>query len=231
MSDMDKKESIVISCAMLMDELKSVYRKTNSKLPVIWIQRGMHNSPENLKQTLQRLINENQDKKAILLTFGLCGNSTSGIVSDNTKLVIPRFHDCIHQLLLDNYGGRDDFPNKDRVTVGHYYLTRGWILDREGIYQQAQFILKKYGENMGEEMLKDLYGGYSGIDVIDTGAYPLKTVSEYAKKCGELLKKDVKIIPGSTVILEKLITGNWDKDFIVLQPRETLTRNHFDEKY
>lgn len=225
--NVDKGERIVISCGMLADELKSVYEQTNSSLHVIWIRRGMHNFPADLKKTLQRLINENQDKEAILLTFGLCGNSTLGITSEHTKLVIPRFHDCIHQLLLDNSRNQNTSLEKNQVSVGHYYLTRGWTLDREEIYQQSRFILQKYGENMGREILGKLYENYDEINVIDTGAYSLENVEEHAKKCGSLLNKNVKTIPGSTIILKKLLTGNWDEDFIVLNPKEILCRAHF----
>ena len=43
---------------------------------------------------------------------------------------------------------------------------------------------------------------------------------------------DVNKIPGSTLIIEKLLSGNWDDDFIVLEPGEKLEWSHFfdDEK-
>lgn len=209
------ENQIVISCGMLMDEVKYICGKLDGVPEIIWLKRAMHKEPSVLKKSLQQVIDENQNRDAILLTYGLCGNGTLGLVSRNTKLVIPRFHDCIHQLL----GCKPE--------CGHYYLTRGWTLDREELYQQTRLILQKYGETEGRDILNQMYDGYMDIDVIDTGAYPVDDVVKHAEKSAGLLKKRINKIPGSTVVLEKLLTGNWDEDVIVLETGEKLELSHF----
>lgn len=209
------KNSVVISCSMIMDEVAKACEKLDNPPEIIWLKRGMHKTPELLGQSLQQVIDSYQDRDTILLTYGLCGGSTLGISSANAQLVIPRFHDCIHQL------------RQKTEEPGHLYLTRGWTLDAESMYQQSCLILRRYGEQYGAEILEELYGGYDTIDVIDTGAYPVDEVVEHAARTAELLHKKVNKIPGSTVILKKLFTGNWDKDFIVLEPGEALTLEHF----
>lgn len=206
---------IVISCSMLMDEVSKVCENKNDLPEIIWMKRGMHKDPEQLKKSLQQVIDSCKNKDTILLTYGLCGRSTLGLYSETARLVLPRFHDCIHQLC------------RKPEETGHLYLTRGWTLDAEGIYQQSQLVLRKYGREYGMEILRGLYGGYDTIDVIDTGAYPVEPVMEHARRTAELLGKRANKIPGSTVILEKLFTGNWDEDFIVLEPGERLTLKHF----
>lgn len=208
---------MVISCAMLMDEVKSVCARLCMTPKIIWLRRSMHRDPVTLRRTLQKLIDENDACDAILLTYGLCGNATAGLVSRHAKLVLPRFHDCIHQLVNE----------RSSLQTGHYYLTRGWTLDKEELYQHSIQILQRYKEKKGREILRQIYGGYTDLDVIDTGAYPLTEVMEHAKKAAALLSLKVNQIPGSTFILEKLLTGNWDEDFIVLQNGEQLEQKQF----
>lgn len=197
-------------------------------MEIIWIERSMHKKPAMLSKSLQQVINDHQDKEAILFTYGLCGTSTLGLMSRHTKLVIPRFHDCIHQLLLDR---TDASIAKDfSVIPGHYYMTRGWTFDREDLYKHSMWILRRYGPEAGKEILKVMYEGYTDIDVIDTGAYPVDTVINHAQKTADLLNFRVNKIPGSTAVLEKLLTGNWDDDFIVLEPGEKVELSHFLKK-
>lgn len=76
---MKNQKRTLISCAMLEDEVNHILEKTHLTLPVIWIDRGLHNRPENLNQLLQEHINQLQNQDEILLTFGLCGNGTAGL--------------------------------------------------------------------------------------------------------------------------------------------------------
>lgn len=69
---MKNQKRTLISCAMLEDEVNHILEKTHLTLPVIWIDRGLHNRPENLNQLLQEHINQLQNQDEILLTFGLC---------------------------------------------------------------------------------------------------------------------------------------------------------------
>ena len=68
---MKNQKRTLISCAMLEDEVNHILEKTHLTLPVIWIDRGLHNRPENLNQLLQEHINQLQNQDEILLTFGL----------------------------------------------------------------------------------------------------------------------------------------------------------------
>jgi hypothetical protein len=243
MEETPKRKQLLISCGMLSDELKTAYQKCNADCKIIWMKRALHNHPQSLKESLLTMINEHQDQDDIMLTYGLCGNGTLGIKSPDTRLIIPRFHDCIHQIIqsVDNYtvGNGEQWKidetlkNKQKQTMaGHLYLTRSWTLDQEAMLQQSQAIIKKYGEHQGQEILNEMYGSYTDIDVIDTGAYDVGPVFQYAldaANINNLNENQLKVnqIKGSTLILEKMLRGEWDVDFIVLEPGEELTQNHF----
>lgn len=206
---------LVISCAMLSDELKAVYRNYNADCKVLWMKKALHKYPQDLKKSVQSVIDEHQEYESILLTYGLCGNGTLGIKSERTRLVIPRFHDCIHQLAGE-------------VVPGHLYLTKAWTSDQDAIFQQSRTILKTYGAGQGAEILHKIYDGYTDIDVIDTGSYEVEPVMQYAKRAAIVKPFHINQIQGSTAVLEKLLTGRWDEDFICLEPGEELTRKHFE---
>ena len=143
---MEKK--ILIACAMQQDEIEKYRKQLNITYPVVYLQRGLHRNPSVLRNLLQQEIDRHQDVDIILLTYGLCGRGTEGIVSWNTELVMPRFHDCIHQLL------------ENHVDKNSLYATRAWTIDKESIGGQCRTILSAYGRERGMEVLDTIYGFY-----------------------------------------------------------------------
>lgn len=214
---------LIISCGMLAEELEKVC-KGKEKLPeIIELERGMHNNPKQLSKLLQELIDSHQNVEEIILTYGLCGYGTVGISSKSTRLVIPKFDDCISQLLYQDQNGR---VNRSEIKKGHLYLTKGWTKDRESILGQCKNILESYGEE-GREIIREIYGGYEKISIIDTGAYDTKEVLAYAEKIKEYLEVQIACVKGSTDILEKIISGNYDDNFIILNPGEITEEKMF----
>lgn len=72
---------------MQMDLIRYVIKKYEMDIPVIWMDRRLHNDVENLHRMIQKQINENQDAEEILLSYGLCGNAVLGLYSAETKLI------------------------------------------------------------------------------------------------------------------------------------------------
>ena len=87
--------------------------------------------------------------------------------------------------------------------------------------------MKTYGKYQGQEILDEMYGDYTDIDVIDTDSYDVSAVLQYAQDAAQMHNLNVNQIKGSTLILEKLLRGEWDSDFIVLEPGQELKQNHF----
>ena len=42
-------KQILIACAMLEDEINKIYEETGCEMPIVWVERGFHNTPEKLK--------------------------------------------------------------------------------------------------------------------------------------------------------------------------------------
>lgn len=66
---------------------------------MIFMEPGLHENPEKLKDALQKMINQLSNVDFILLGYALCGNGLIGLTSKNATLVLPQYHDCIAMLL------------------------------------------------------------------------------------------------------------------------------------
>lgn len=220
---MNEKKRTLISCAMLEDEINALYEKLGCRYPVIWLDRGYHNTPEKLRQKLQETILSLQDQDEILLTFGLCGNGTAGIYSPDTRLILPKFDDCLNMLLCA--GKR---TKRALTEAGTIYLTRGWTLDRESLIQQYESLCEKYDEETCEMIMESMYAHYDSLTLIDTGCYNMEEVQKYAEKVNEMMNFKIKKTQGSLQILEKLLTGCWDENFLVLSPGQAVREEYFE---
>lgn len=213
----------ILACSMLEDEINYVYNRINCDLPVVWLDRGLHNHPEKLREKLQETIDSLQDQDELLLCFGLCGNGTAGLKSEHARLVIPKFDDCLNMLLCD--GNRSC---RGLVEAGTMYLTAGWTKDEEGILQQYDKLLEDYDEEMRDAVMEMMYAHYDSVTLIDTGCYPLSQVMDYAEKTCQLMDFELKQVKGHTLMIEKLLTGDYDSNFILTEPGETLFDDAFE---
>lgn len=220
---MASKKRTLISCAMLADEVNHILKQTNTALPVIWIERGLHNTPKKLNQILQKHINQLQDQDEILLTFGLCGNGTAGLISKHALLRLPRFDDCINQLLCQKPRTKRKQTETDAI-----YLTRGWTLDKEAILQQYELLSEQYDSEMRDIIFQTMYAGYHTLSVIDTGCYDTKPVEQYADKASRYLGFNRKTVSGNITTLEHLICGTEDSNILTLAPGEPITASLFE---
>lgn len=216
-------KQILIACSMMEDEIKKVYQEIDCQVPIVWVERGFHNTPQRLKEELQRIIDHHQDYDEILLTFGLCGNGVEGIISPKTVLVLPKFDDCINMLLCTKKR-----ESRGLTEPGSIYLTRGWTLDSESVLKQYETYVESFGEESAEGILEMMYEHYEKISVIDTGSYDMDSVMEYAKKTSDLLGLSTDVKKGSTHILKQLLSGQWEENFIVQRPGDAVRQSYFE---
>lgn len=209
------ENKILIACAMQQDEIEHYRKELKITYPVVYLKRGLHKDPAVLRNLLQQEINRHQDVDVILLSYGLCGRGTEGIVSERTELILPAFHDCIHQL-LENHVDKDSL-----------YATRAWTIDKESIGGQCSSIPAAYGRERGMEILHTIYGGYNKITFIDTQSYDLQKTMDGMKKPAEILNMKIAVTTSACTIIKKLLSGEWDSDFIHLKKGEKVKESDF----
>jgi len=123
-------------------------------------------------------------------------------------------------------GARKDYDKEFEKYPGTIYLSKGWI--DQGAEPLAEF--KRYSETYGEEnaqwMIDTQYGNYQRVLFIDTGVGNSEELAKYSSEVAKYIKVDYHEQPGSLRLIEKLIQGDWDEEFVVTPPgRMVLQRN------
>lgn len=218
---------VLIACSMIEDELNEIIRRHNlsDEMKVLWMERGHHEYPERLNEVVSDEIRKAEDMGAdeILLAYGLCGNGAIGWKSDNARLVIPRFDDCVNMMLCPKAR-----TERNLLETGKMYLTRGWTAEKGSLKTMLDEAKERYGDKRGIKAIKLMLGAYHHLTILDTGCYDLGPVKAYADECATQLDLNVEIRSGSIRPMEKLLTGQWDDDIIVKEPGEAVELSDFE---
>ena len=209
--------TVILACQTLQDELKLAIQRTGCEYPVLYVESGLHNTPELLHQRIQEEVDRLDNVDQILLVFGYCGNSLLGVRSQQAKMVIARVDDCIPLLL-----GSAEQRRKISKEMGTYFITKGWLDYENNIIREYQRCVERYGEQRAAKVMKIMLGHYQRFLLIDTGAYPVEEIAGRVKEFAEKMGMTHEIYNGSTRLLEKLLIGPWDEEFIVLEPGSEL---------
>ena len=210
----------VFVCSTLADEIKKVLPQGMSYelLPY-----ALHQEPQKLNLELQARIDSDKDHDTLLFGYGLCSNGVVNLHSLTHTLVIPRVHDCISLLL----GSRQIYQREFEKCPGTYYLSKGWI--DQGAEPQAEFLeyCAKHGERSARYIIASMYHHYNKLVFIDTGVGNYESLVNYSKQVAEFMGATFEERKGSSQLLERLVTGEWDKDFVVIPPRMMVTAENF----
>ena len=204
---------LLLACNTIREEICTVAENMQAEMPMIFLESGLHIFPEMLRQRLQAEIDGvGQEVSHILLGFGFCGNALVGLHSANKTLVVPKVDDCI-TLLLGSIARRMEI-NRD----GAYFLTRGWLDNRVTIWDEYQRCLKQYGEKKTRIIMQSMMGQYHRLVLLDTGLPEGGDWRETADRIAAAFALEKVEIKGTYALIEKLLSGAWDEDFLVIKP-------------
>ena len=85
-----------------------------------------------------------------------------------------------------------------------------------------------YDEEMVEAVIEMTYGNYHSIALLDTGCSDKQALKDYVDRCSELFNLEPVEVNGTNRIMKQLITGEYDDNFIILEPEEAVTFDHFN---
>ena len=93
----DRQKICLIACHVLWREFSHFASSSRHTIFPNFLEMGLHDSPDIMRDKLQQLIDENDNGEydIILLGYGLCGNGAAGLRTQNTRMVMMRGHDCI----------------------------------------------------------------------------------------------------------------------------------------
>ena len=213
--------TVILACQTMKDELELVMQRLGAACPVVYLESGLHNSPDRLRETIQEQLDSLQ-ADFILMVFGCCGKGLVGIKANKAKVIIPRIDDCI-TLLLGSTESRRRIPNE----ISTYFITRGWLDPQGNIMWSYLEWVERYGEQKALRLTKKMLAHYTRFMIINTGAYALESILPSVEDSCEKFNMQYKVISGSLRLLYRLLTGPWDEEFIVLQPGQATSASDF----
>jgi len=209
----------IIACSTIRDEVEAL----RGDIPVAYLEGFLHDTPEVLRQKINEAIAATPGDTTILLGYGRCSNGTAELVAGPHRLVLPACDDCIAILL----GSRRAYLREFGEHPGTYYYTRGWIEELEDPYREYLKMIPRMGEDKARMVAHMIMESYTRVAVIDTGTYDLAKAHEYVDVVSEFYSLPVTQLDGSLRLLEKLIRGPHDDEFIIVEPGQVLGEEIF----
>jgi hypothetical protein len=214
--------TLVIACETIKEEALYVADKVKCQFPFLWMPSSLHKFPNKLQHQLQEQIDKCGNAENILLLFGYCGNAVLGLSSNDARLIIPKMDDCVSVLLGGNER-RNDLSKEGCA----YYLTKGWMNSDSGIAIEYNRCLMKYGYEKSNMVFKVMLKGYKSLDVINTGVDQLFDVVAAVQGFADLFELDCNVVDGTLDVLYKALSGQWDEDFVIVEPGDKVKFEHF----
>jgi hypothetical protein len=138
-------------------------------------------------------------------------------------LIIPRIHDCISLFL----GSPESYKEQVKQYPGTYYLTPGWIEKGETPISKFNSYARSYGEETARWVLHEEMKNYTRIVFIDTGVDNSKSYQKIARQNADFLGISYERLKGSPKLFKDLVSGIWEKDFLVLSRGQTVKQEMF----
>lgn len=206
----------IIACATVAEELRLMGVRDEELLE---LEFGLHVYPEKLREALQREIDAVPGEGDIVLGYGLCSNAAVGLVSQHHRIIVPRVDDCIALFL----GSRQEHLRRLREEPGTYFLTKGWIKAAELPLSDYIRMVEKYGEEKALRVTKVMMANYKRVVLINTGNYRLDEFRAAARSMADTLELNYEEIPGSNRMLRAMLDGDWNSEYVVIEPGEETT--------
>ncbi len=232
-----------LACEVLARPLYLCAARSPHIVDIQLLQRGLHNQPANLRSVLQQAVDAASDKPYdyIVMGYGLCGQATAGLKARRIPLVIPRAHDCITLFLgsraeytrqFEQYPGTywyaHDYVERDDGSGGSLALGSG-LDDGEKVY--AEYV-EKYGQD-NADYLMEVMGAwkqhYQRAAFIDLGVGDGSAVETKAKEQAARRGWTFDRVAGDLVLMRRLLEGDWEKDYLILQPGQKLVMTYNED--
>jgi hypothetical protein len=230
---------LLIGCGVLLRELSDAIVRSPHLIDANYLSTGLHDTGVKLmREGIQQAIDAGEGKgyDAILLGYALCGTGLVGVRARTVPVVVPRAHDCIALLM----GSREKYKEYFNSNPGTYYRSIGWVERQDQLTEQVagiglddnlQKLIDKYGEDSGRFLYEEMSGykkHYSRLTFIRTGlevddSFRQRALAEAAEKGWKFEEFE-----GSTTLFHRLLAGDWNDDFLVLQPGQHIVSSNDD---
>jgi len=225
-----------ISCEIIFREACKLAAASPLRVDVEFHPKGLHDLvTTDMRARLQGAIDAADADgryRAVLLGYARCNDGVVGLTARSTPLVIPKAHDCITLF----FGSRAGYQGYFDAHPGTYFHTTGWrerndspapgaaeggVMSQLGLSMTHEQLVAKYGQDNADyvrEMMGDWTTNYSRLcyiemGVIDERAHIAASRTEAERKGWAFDCRD-----GDWSLLERLFSGDWDEDFVIVPP-------------
>jgi len=211
----------LIACSVFLREVSELITVSPNRVDPVFFELGRHEKPDELRAEIQAELDRTRGEyDAVVLLFGLCGNTAVGLCSDRYTLVIPRSHDCALLLLGNRNVYQEHFgdnPSRPYDCLG--YLERRRDLDTE----EYEAHVKEFGREEADFLREQLHGKKEETERIFIVTPPCATV--LLERPSGVCYRDVA---GDMRLLKMLINGDWPNEEFLLIPPGNKIRATYD---
>jgi hypothetical protein len=230
-----------IGCEVLARPLYLCAAYSPHMIDMEMLRYGLHQHSGDLRKRLQTAIDNTEGKgyDAVVLGYGLCGKSTYGLEARSIQLVLPRAHDCITIFL----GGRTRYQQQFEQNPGTYWYVQDYIERDDGsgaslsigantagdAEDQRAIYVEKYGQDNADYLMEVMgawQSHYNRAALIDLGVGDNSKVEKRAQDDAARRGWTYERLAGDIVLVRKLLNGDWDQDFQIIQPGQKVTMTY-----
>lgn len=234
------KRLLAITCDILSRPVYHFASRSPHTVNVVHLSAALHAEPLSLRERIQEQIDAaGPGLDAVVLAYGLCGGATAGLVARDVPVVLPRAHDCVTIFL----GARDRYEAEHEATPGTYWYVqdqmdrgndlKGWLLGDAARSDDVSATRAEYVERFGAdnadylmETLGEWRTRYERGAFLDTGLVRGDPAAARAREEAERRGWRFERKLADLQLVRRLLFGEWDEDFQVLQPGERLAMSY-----
>ena len=234
---MESKQLKMISCEVFAREANYCAALSPHVVDLEFTRKDAHDHSPTLRALIQEKIDaaaaDEMEYEAILLGFGLCGNSILGLRAPSIPLVVPRAHDCCSICLGSRKRFEEEFkdsPSTPFSSAG--YLERGGSYMHEGLPGEDggdatyQEYVEKYGEENARYIMEAMHveSTDNRLIYIDVPEFSHLGYADVCKERAEADGREFVALKGDMRLIRMLTSCEWpDDEFQVVQPGQTIT--------
>lgn len=213
-------DTLIIACEVLRNQIEALEKMDHD---IVFLEQGLHRSPQSLKQTLQETIENQPNYNVILLAYGLCSNAIIGLKARTSQtLVIPRIDDCIGISM----GSRAKYYKEFKNNPGTYYFTKGWIEADSDPLQDYYACIPRLGQEVALWASQESIRHYTRACLIKTRDENIEE-AKYVNHFADFFKLKYEEVEGSLNYIYQLFNGPWDDNFVVVKDGQEVSFNMF----
>jgi hypothetical protein len=237
-----------VGCEVLARSIYLCAARSPHVVDVALLRRRLHDTPATLREQVQAEIDAadvaNPPYDAITLAYGLCGGAMAGVRPARVPLVLPRAHDCITLLL----GSRGRYEREFTADPGTYWYTADYLeRSRADEYGAETGLLGVGASSEGE--LERAYAEYVARFGKDNADYLIEVTGAWRAHYDRAVFLDMGIgdegqamrrarteaewrgwrferMAGELLLIRRLLDADWDGDFLVVEPGQSLAMSY-----